>query len=70
VRVEIPLVAPFRTSFGTQTRRDVLLLRIDTAESQGWSECVAMADPLYSSEYTDGAQRSSRPVVAEALRRR
>src|SRR5882757_547726 len=57
VRVDIPLVTPFRTSFGTQTRRDVLLLRIDTADSQGWSECVAMADPLYSSEYTDGAQR-------------
>ncbi|MDT7639823.1 MAG: o-succinylbenzoate synthase, partial [Pseudonocardiales bacterium] len=57
VRVDIPLVTPFRTSFGTQTRRDALLLRIDTADAQGWGECVAMADPLYSSEYTDGAHR-------------
>jgi O-succinylbenzoate synthase len=54
-RVALPLVAPFRTSFGTQTRRDVLLLRVVTDGAEGWGECVAMADPLYSEEYVDGA---------------
>jgi o-succinylbenzoate synthase len=54
-RVRMPLVAPFRTSFGTQTERELLLLRVVTDEAEGWGECVAMADPLYSSEYLDGA---------------
>ncbi|EHR51343.1 o-succinylbenzoic acid synthetase [Saccharomonospora marina XMU15] len=50
-RIRMPLVAPFRTSFGTQTTREVLLVRVVTDEAQGWGECVAMAEPLYSSEY-------------------
>ena len=54
-RISMPLVSPFRTSFGTQTSRDVLLLRVVTDEAEGWGECVAMADPLYSSEYVDAA---------------
>lgn len=54
-RVSMPLVSPFRTSFGTQTERDILLLRAVTAAAEGWGECVAMSDPLYSSEYVDAA---------------
>ena len=53
--VELPLVSPFRTSFGTEHVREVLLLRMVTADGEGWGECVAMAEPLYSSEYVDGA---------------
>jgi O-succinylbenzoate synthase len=60
-RIALPLVAPFRTSFGTQTERDILLLRAVSEDSEGWGECVAMADPLYSSEYVD--------AVADVLRR-
>jgi O-succinylbenzoate synthase len=55
-RLRMPLVAPFRTSFGTSTDRDVLLVRVDTDEATGWGECVADAEPTYSSEYADGAQ--------------
>ncbi|GAA1510027.1 o-succinylbenzoate synthase [Dactylosporangium maewongense] len=54
-RVKMPLVAPFRTSFGTSTDRDLLLLRAVTPDAEGWGECVAMADPLYSSEYVEAA---------------
>jgi O-succinylbenzoate synthase len=54
-RLHLPLVTPFRTSFGTQTDRDVLLLRVCTSGAEGWGECVAMEEPLYSSEYVDGA---------------
>src|SRR5262249_60324920 len=54
-RIRMPLVAPFRTSFGTETTRDILLLRVVTGEAEGWGECVAMSDPLYSSEYVDAA---------------
>jgi O-succinylbenzoate synthase len=55
-RIALPLVSPFRTSFGTQTARDVLLVRVRTPEADGWGECVAMEEPLYSAEYVDGAQ--------------
>ncbi len=54
-RVELPLVRPFVTSFGRQTTRDGILVRVVTAESDGWGECVTPAAPVYSAEYTDGA---------------
>jgi O-succinylbenzoate synthase len=54
-RIGLPLVSPFRTSFGTQTERDILLLRAVTDDAEGWGECVTLADPRYSEEYVDGA---------------
>ncbi|HTZ24130.1 MAG TPA: o-succinylbenzoate synthase [Streptosporangiaceae bacterium] len=54
-RIAMPLVSPFRTSFGTESARDILLVRVVTPDGEGWGECVAMSDPLYSSEYVDGA---------------
>ncbi|MCT1479243.1 o-succinylbenzoate synthase [Microbacterium sp. p3-SID336] len=49
--IEMPLVAPFRTSFGVETTREALLVRAVSDEAEGWGECVAMNEPLYSSEY-------------------
>src|SRR5262245_43131566 len=54
-RIRLPLVAPFETSFGVQTERDVLLLKAVTDSGEGWGECVAGEEPVYSSEYVDGA---------------
>ena len=82
-RLRMPLVAPFRTSFGAIAERDVLLLEAVTSAGAGWGECVALAEPLYSVEYLDGAEHVirehllprlfARPaltaaLVAEALR--
>ena len=57
-RVSMPLVSPFTTSFGTEHTREALIVEIgaDTATGPvtGWGECVAMEEPLYSSEYVDG----------------
>ena len=47
-RIRMPLVSPFRTSFGTATERRVLLVRVVTPEAEGWGECVAMEEPLRS----------------------
>ena len=66
-RIAMPLVSPFRTSFGTQTARDVLLLRAVTSDGEGWGECVAMADPLYSSEYVDATADVLRRFLLPAL---
>ncbi len=55
-RVGMPLVAPFETSFGVQSNRDILLVKAITSDGEGWGECVAGEDPTYSPEYVDGAQ--------------
>jgi len=55
-RIHLSLVAPFETSFGVQTQRDILLLKAITSDGEGWGECVAGEEPTYSSEYADGAQ--------------
>ncbi len=49
----IDLVSPFRTSFGTDTSRDLLYIRTVGEEISGWGECVAGTEPNYSSEYLE-----------------
>ncbi len=55
-RIRLSLVAPFETSFGVQTERDILLVKANTDEGSGWGECVAGEEPTYSPEYVEGAQ--------------
>jgi O-succinylbenzoate synthase len=55
-RIRMPLVAPFETSFGVQTERDILLIKAMTDSGEGWGECVATEEPVYSSEYIEAAQ--------------
>jgi O-succinylbenzoate synthase len=55
-RLSIPLVRPFRTSFGTETVRDVILVEAVSSDGvHGWGECVTMSWPGYSYEYGKGA---------------
>jgi O-succinylbenzoate synthase len=56
VHVEIPLVSPFRTSFGTMTTKDTFLLHVVTDTAEGWSEFAADPRPLYCSEFVAGAE--------------
>lgn len=66
-RIELPLVTPFQTSFGTWSFRDILLVHViatgPDGPVEGWGECVAGTQPLYSSEYTAAAEE----VTAEHL---
>ena len=60
-RIALPLVTPFRTSFGSQSERDILLIRVeltgtDGSRTEGWGECVALSEPSYSPEYVEAAQ--------------
>jgi O-succinylbenzoate synthase len=66
-RIAMPLVAPFRTSFGTELDREVVLVRVVSSDAEGWGECVAMAEPRYSSEYVDGAVDVLRRFLVPAL---
>ncbi len=54
-RIALPIVSPFRTSFGTQTERDILIVKAVTDGAEGWAECVTLPQPVYSPEYTEGA---------------
>lgn len=55
VEVALPLVRPFRTSFGVQTQRRALLVRVRGEGVEGWGECVTPEAPVYSEEFTAGA---------------
>src|SRR5689334_18708609 len=63
----MPLVRPFRTSFGTETDRECVLVRVRTPEGDGWGECVAMSEPGYSSEWVDSAQLVLRKYLVPAV---
>ena len=56
VHVAIPLVSPFRTSFGTMTTKDTFLLHVVTDSAEGWSEFAGDPEPLYCSEFVAGAE--------------
>lgn len=62
-RIAMPLVTPFRTSFGVEAERDILLINVqgtaDGVQVSGWGECVALAAPTYSAEYVEAAQHAT-----------
>ncbi|OUC94877.1 o-succinylbenzoate synthase [Streptosporangium minutum] len=67
--VALPLISPFRTSLGTQTVRNALLVRVRGADGEeGWGECVADDEPTYSPEYLQGAADIITRFFAPALR--
>jgi o-succinylbenzoate synthase len=65
--VGIPLVRPFRTSFGIETEKVCVLVRVETDEAQGWGECVAGPDPGFSEEFNEGAWLVLRDFLVPAL---
>ena len=67
--IHLPLVRPFRTSFGTQTSREVLMVKVTNENGTvGWAECVAMSEPLYSPEYVGGCLDLMKRFLIPALR--
>ena len=67
VPLRLPLVSPFRTSFGTEHDRNVMLVKVTTADAVGWGECVSDVAPLYSSEFTDGSECVTRDHLLPRL---
>jgi o-succinylbenzoate synthase len=53
--VALPLIRPFRTSFGQEAEKRAILVRIDADDVAGWGECVASVQPRYSEEWLEGA---------------
>lgn len=65
--LELPLVRPFRTSFGTETVREALVVRLLGDDGEGYGECVAGSEPLYSSEFVASSWLVLRDHLAPAL---
>lgn len=53
--LEMPLVSPFRTSFGEKKERPSILVAVYADGLVGWGECVAESGPYYSEETTETA---------------
>ena len=65
--VGVPLVRPFRTSFGETNRKECILVRVRTDLAEGWGECVADIEPDFSGEFNAGAWILIRDFLAPAL---
>jgi o-succinylbenzoate synthase len=61
--LRLPLVTPFRTSQDSQDERVALLVRVQTADGEGWADCAVGQAPFYEPEFLSGA----RAVLAEYL---
>ena len=54
--IVLPLKSPFETSFGTTTRRRILIVNVyDKSGACGYGECTAPEDPFYNHETIDTA---------------
>ena len=67
--VGLPLVRPFRTSFGEMTEKVCLLARVETEDAVGWGECVTGVEPDFSEEWNEGARLVIRDFLGPALLR-
>ena len=66
--VELPLVRPFRVSFGTSTGKQCVLARVVTDDAEGWGECVADdGHPGFSGEWNEGVWTLLHDVLAPSL---
>jgi o-succinylbenzoate synthase len=67
-RVGLPLVRPFRTSFGTETTKECVLVRAETADGAvGWGEGVTGPEPGFSEEWNEGVWLVIRDFLAPAV---
>lgn len=56
IRIRMPLVRPFRTSYGVDAERDTFLLRVVTDSAEGWAEFAGDPEPLYCAEFAASAE--------------
>jgi len=69
--IELPLKAPFETSFGRTTRRRIPIVRVfDRNGAYGYGECVASENPFFNHETIDTAwliiTKHVAPILARA----
>lgn len=66
--IELPLKAPFETSFGRFTRRRILVVKVfDRRGMAGYGECVAPEGPFFNHETIDTAWLITTKYIAPLL---
>lgn len=66
--VHLELVQPFRTSFGEETDKECVVVRVETDQGvSGWGECVAFDRPLFNEEFNAGAWLVLRDFLSPAV---
>lgn len=66
--IELPLKAPFETSFGRFTRRRILVVKVfDRRGMAGYGECVAQEGPFFNHETIDTAWLITTKYIAPLL---
>lgn len=66
--IELPLKAPFETSFGRTTRRRILIVRVFNRDGAiGYGECVAGEGPFFNHETIDTAWLMTARYIAPLL---
>ena len=65
--ISMPLVAPFETSFGRETDRQCLLIKLQAEGLTGYGECVATRDPGYNYETAGTAWHILEEFVAPLI---
>ncbi len=65
--IQMPLVAPFETSFGVEEVEEHIIVRLDGAGITGWGECVASSGPWYSYETNQTAWHVLRDYLIPLL---
>lgn len=65
--LKLPLVHPFETSFGRQTDKETLILRVEAGGISGYGEAPAAAAPGYSYETVQTAWHIVRDFLAPKL---
>jgi O-succinylbenzoate synthase len=65
--IQMPLIAPFETSFGVQSVFDKILLAVHAGDAVGWGESPVDDAPLYSYETVETAWGVQRDFLIPAL---
>ncbi|MGD9754099.1 MAG: enolase C-terminal domain-like protein [Acidimicrobiia bacterium] len=66
--VAVPLLVPFEASHGTESQREVVVVRVVGRDGvDGWGECDALTHPTYTHEYARGAFAVLRDELAPGL---
>ena len=66
--IELPLKAPFETSFGRTTRRRILIVKVINRDgATGYGECVASENPFFNHETIDTAWLITAKHIAPML---
>ncbi|MDP1713854.1 MAG: o-succinylbenzoate synthase [Anaerolineales bacterium] len=65
--VSMPLIAPFETSFGRETDRQCVIIKIHSEGLAGYGECVATRDPGYNYETTGTSMHILKDFIAPSI---